>query len=99
MLGCWLPRRTIAFEKVQHDLTNLLVTFREQGMAPPWLREVTDAALYEALETRALVSSPWNKALLLAEKARRDRMANVFLGGVGGALMTGLIELARSLAS
>jgi hypothetical protein len=96
------PRQTIAFDELQKEMSGLSATFRQRGKLPPQMRKITDWALYEAIETKTF-SSPWEKGLLQAEKARRDRIRNAvrpaIWGGVSGALVTGMIQLGQWLAS
>lgn len=76
---------------------------QKAGVPPPWVKEITDWALNEALLTRTF-SSPWQQALLQVEKQRRDQWQNImkpaWVGGVFGAVAGALVSwMLAALAS
>jgi hypothetical protein len=95
-------RRTIGFEDLRTRMMGVASAYRQEGSPPPWMREVQDWALNEALVTQTF-SSPWEKALLQTEKERRDQLRNVVLpaiwGAVGGAAITGIFEWLGALGT
>jgi hypothetical protein len=87
--------RTIAFEELRKKMAGTDAKHRQEGVPPPWIQEVTDWALNEAIEDMTF-SSPWEKGLLQTEKDRRDQanvLRSTIWGGIGGAMVTVLFQV------